>query len=351
MFDTAKPYYFMTDLVSNRLQDEQALSLQGTKIYDKKKFYLKHPFGLNNIAVYFNLKKREFHFEASLPKLLQGHNVGGSNRLEFMCLHAARLIYLQLGLRFTNGECNEIKRHRIRLGRVDGTIYWLLASALMIPDIQEAILEQLRAEGFKWSAYGKFEIETIYNQQNSGRVSDKFYNKYLELQVHKIPVRVTERDWILKFARSVLRYEVTWRGKELARLKIDGVNMDLNYADSWDLQILKQLMNERLKKFNFQGIIKDRMADKKLDNLNSSCKMYYELWAQGCDLHQHRANRTLTRARDYLLEHHHVDIFRSPGMGCDIQLNELLTIKKARAGVPKYLTTRGAAFGFKQATA
>lgn len=346
MFDTAKPKYFMTDIVLDRLQDEQELSRLGTKKYNNR-FYLKHPFGLKNIAVYFNLEKREFHFEASLPKLLQGYNVTGSNRLENMCLHAAKLIYKQLGLCFSKRECREIKQHRIKLGRVDTTIYWLLASELMISEMQEAILEQLRAEGFKWSAFGKFEIETVYNQKNSTRVSDKFYNKYAELLVNKIPHGVAERDWIIEYARRVLRYEVTWRGKELSRLEVNGVKMELQYADSWNLQILKHLMNERLAQFNFQGVIRDRLATSQLGNLNSSSKTYYDLWEQGSNLRKHRDYRPLANARDYLLEHHHVDIFRSAGVGCEIPLSEILTIDNARVGVPKYLIRKGAAFGFR----
>ena len=347
MFDTVKPYYYMTDLVFNRLQDEQALSRHGTKIYGNC-FYLVHPFGLKNPAVYFNLEKRSFHLEASLPKLLQGYNVGGCNRLEYMCLHVAKLIYQQLGLCFTSGECREIRRHRIRLGRVDGTIYWLLESALMIPEILEAIWEQLRAEGLNWSVFGKIDFETVYSQQHSTRVTDKFYNKHAELLINKIHDRVAEREWIVEFARSVIRYEVTWRGKELKRLKINGISMELNYADSWNLKILKYWLSKRLGKFNCQGVIKDRMAVKKLDNLNSSCKMYYELWQQGADLVRHRDNRPLANARDHLLEHHQVDIFRSSGMGCDIPLNELLTIENARFSVPKYLIRKDAAFGFKR---
>jgi len=350
VFDTAKPYYYMTDLVFNRLQDEEALSRDGIKIYGNR-FYLRHPFGLDNPAVFFDLEKREFHIEASLPKLLQGYNVGGSNRLEYMCLQVAKLIYKQLGLCFSRRECREIKHHRIRLGRLDGTIYWLLASEQQIPEIQEAIWEQLRAEGFNWSAYGKFNFETVYNQQHSTRVSDKFYNKYAELLIHKIPACVAEREWILEFARRILRFEVTWRGKELKRLEINGINRELNYADSWSRQILKTKINERLEQFNFQGALEERMATTQINNLNQCCKTFYELWSQGNNLSKHRDYRPLANARDHLLEHHQVDIFRRTGVGCDIPLNEILTIENARVAVPKYLSRRGAAFGFKRPAA
>lgn len=350
MFDTAKPYFYMTDLVFDRLHDENALKKHGTKLYGNK-FYLKHPFGLENPAVYFNVEKREYHLETSLPKLLQGYNLCGSNRLEYMCLHVAKLIYRQLGLCFTTRECKKVREHRIRLGRLDGTIYWLLASAQQIPEIQEALWEQLRAEGCKWSAWGTFDFETLYNQQGSKRVTDKFYYKYAELLVHKIPDCVSERDWILEFALRVLRFEVTWRDKELERLEVNGVTMELNYADQWDLEILKHLMRKRLERFKFQGVIKDRLATRRLDNLNSCYKAFYDLWEQGANLRKHRSYRTVKRARKHLLEHHHVDIFRTSGVGCDIPLKDILTVENACFTAPKYLTRRGAVFGFVNSSA
>lgn len=338
MFDNAKPYYHMTDMVLNRLQDKKALKSHGTKIYGNK-FYLKHPFGQANPAVYFDFEEREFQLEASLPKLLQGHNVVGSNRLEYMCLNVAKLIYQQLGLRFTNRECREVREHRIRLGRLDGTCSFRLDSPQQAAEVAEVIWEQFRAEGCNWSAFGQNDFESVYNRQHSTRVTDKFYNKNVELLKNRIPSGVAERDYILEFVRRLLRFEVTWRGKELERL-------ELEYADLWSLPLLKRKVRARLAQFDFQGVLKDMLDTMQLDDLNDGQRMFYELWEQGANLRKHRRYRTLDRARNHLLEHHQVDIYRSAGVGCDIPLREILTVDNAYFTAPKYLTRRGAIFGF-----
>lgn len=342
MFDTTKFYIHMTDLVCNRLQDNKVLKDHGTKIYGNK-FYLKHPFGLKNPSVFIDFENRSLCLETSLPKLLQGHNVFGTNRLEYMCLSATKLIYHQLGLEFNRQERRKVQDERFRLGRVDGTCSFRMATPQQVAEALEAIFEQYRAEGLKWSGFGKFGVETVYNQQHSKRVADKFYNKYVELK-NKIPLNVAECDYILKFVRTLLRFEVSWRGKELSRIGYD-------YADQWSLELLKQMIYERLERFNFQGVIKDRLVGVQLDGLNDSLRMYYDLWEQGANLLQHRNNRTLGRARDQFLEQHQVDIYRPAAVGCDIPLNQLLSMENAYFTAPKYLTRRGALFGFSNTLA
>ncbi len=338
MFDTAKFYSHMTNLVYERLLDKSTLNKIGTKLYGDT-FYLKHPFGLDNPQVFIDWEERTLCLEASLPKLFQGHNVFGTNRLEFLCLATIELIYKQLGLTFTSHERRAVREHRFRLGRLDTTCSFLLDSSHQVAEALEAIMQQLRAEGRDWSAYGTHEIETVYNQQNSTRVADKFYNKHVELLRKKLHVGVAERDWILSFVRKLLRFEVTWRGRELKEL-------ELEYADLWSPQLLKQLMQQRLEKFNFQGVIKDELyINFRSDAPKASPNLFYDLWTQGARLGSHFRNRTLDRARDHLLKHRKIDIYRPAKTGCDIPLKKILTADNAYFTAPKYLTRRGAIFG------
>lgn len=338
MFDSVKFNIHMTDMVCEKLQDESSLATSGTKIYGNK-FYLRHPFKLHNPDVFINFDKRTLCIESSLPKLLQGHNVVGSNRLEYLCMEVTRLIYQQLGLSFNRQERRKVRDQRFLLGRVDGTCGFRLSAPQQVADAIKIICEQLRAEGHDWSAYGRFDIETVYNQQHSTRVTDKFYNKVVELRKNKLPVSVVECDYILEFARTLLRFEVTWRGKELKRL-------GRNYADQWSLPLLKEMMQERLEKFNFQGVLKGELGQEQISGIRSHYSMYYLLWSQGANLRQHCQNRTVDRARNHLLENHQVDIYRPSKNGADIPLREILAIDNAYFGVPKYLTKRGAIFGF-----
>lgn len=338
MIDTVKFYFCMTDRMFKRLRCDTALKQKGTVLYGNK-FYLPHPFKGKNPAVYFDFDKRQFHMETSLPKLLQGHNVFGSNRLQFLCLQAIALIYQHLDLRYTVAERSQIKEQRIRLGRADTTCSYYLDSPELVAVVLEAICAQLRAENSSWSAHGSADFETVYNQQHSTRVTDKFYNKGRELNVRKLPSNIAARDRILKYAFRLLRYEVTWRAKELKSL-------GLEYADQWNPDLVRDMLKKRLAKFRFQGMIRDCLEAEQIDDLNDSCHMFYRLWSNGVNLKDYRKNRTLQRARERLLDEHEVDIFHPSMTGSTIPLDSLLKPENAYFTAPKSLTRRGAIFGF-----
>lgn len=160
MIDTCKFYVPMTDEVRRALLVAQDADHPIVKIYSNR-FFVKHPFRRKNIKVYFSLERGEFWLEESLPKILQGHNVFGSNRLEIMCFNVIQLIYSELGVKFNLNEQQMIREEGIRLGRVDITCSYWLESPEMVSQVLEYILEQFRAEGKEWSAFGSASIETV----------------------------------------------------------------------------------------------------------------------------------------------------------------------------------------------
>lgn len=338
MIDTVKFYFYMTDRMFKKLKCDTALKQQGVVLYGNK-FYLPHPFKYQNPAVYFDPDKRQLQMETSLPKLFQGHNVFGSNRLQFLCLQAIALIYRHLGLRFTMAERRQIKEQRIRLGRADATCSYYLDSPELVAIALEAVWAQLRAENCSWSAHGSADFETVYNQQHSTRVTDKFYNKGRELNVRKLPSSIAERDRILKYAIRLLRYEVTWRAKELKSL-------GLKFADQWSPEFVREMLKERLAKFRFRGMIQNCLNSGQINDLNDSCHMFYKFWSNGINLKPYRKNRTLQRAREKILSEHEVDIFHPSMTGSTIPLDILLKPENAYFTAPKSLTGRGAIFGY-----
>jgi len=338
MIDTAKVYIHITDKMYERLHDSEELEAKGIKIYGNKCF-LKHPHGMRNPAVNIQMANRLFCIESSLPKLLQGHNVFGTNRLHFMCLAVTKLIYQHLGLEFTPSERASVKKRRFRLGRLDITCSFRLASQNEVAAALEAVYEQLRAEGWGWAAYGVDDFESVNKQPASARIIDKFYNKYVELQTHEIPVGVAGRERVLELAQRLLRFEVVLRGKELKRLGLD-------YADKWSPALVQQFMMQRLGKLNLQGTIKRSVAAAELDGLNRCTNMFHGLWSQGSNLRPFRRYAPLLRARQILLKHG-VDIFRRAGSGCEIALDELLTQDNAYFRAPKSMTRRGLIFGIR----
>ena len=340
MIDTTKFYAYITNMVLDRLQDKNTLKRKGVKLYGNG-FYLMHPFKYDNPKVYFNLDKREISIETSVPKLLQGHNVFGSNKVEYLCLAVLNLIYQRLGLRFDSRERRLVKNKRIRLGRVDITCSFRLASLEDVVAVVEACSEHLRAEGCQWASEGQNDFESTYHQKHSKRVAEKFYAKYIELLVkrHKIPDSVAERDLIMQYARTLLRFEVMWRAPELHRL-------DLEYADDWTPALVREKLMARLDRLNLKGAIKQTIASKLLDGLNPGAQACYDFWTQGCNLRRSRQYPPVSRARELLLEHN-VDIFRRPDACSDIALNELLIAQNAYFLAPKRLTRQGLICGVR----
>lgn len=330
MLDTAKPYFYLTDTVLDRLADLRALNSIGVKIYGNV-FYLKHPYGYENPAVSFNFDKRELCIEASLPKLLQGHNAFGTNNLQSLCLEVAKLIYRQLGLTFTLRERQAIEDHRIRLGRLDTTCSFILPSEVAVSAVLEECWKQFRAEGHSWSSDGSDGFESLYNQKHSERVSDKLYAKYAELLVkrHSIKVSVIGRDRIMELVKRVLRYEVTWRQKELVR--IDG-----NYADQWDRNRVIEVLTKRLKELGFSGTFQGRELHRQPEGvkLNIRDRTFFELWKQGFDLRAGRQYGPLRKARLGMREFG-IDLFRHSGSAFDVDLSKLFVIENARFGIPR----------------
>lgn len=339
MFDTVKPYYYISDMVCDRLSDDKALKRNDVKIYGNL-FYLKHPFGYKNPEVYFNLESRKIWIESSFPKLLQGHNVFGSNRLEYLCIKVLELIFDQLGLKFSAHERHLVLNKRIDLGRVDTACSFRLSSPNDVTPVTEAFWEQLRAEGRDWATEGTDYFETVYHRKHSTRVAEKFYAKYCELQVRRrrIPEIVKMRDEIMEYARNLIRFEVTWRAPELRRI-------GLQYADNWTPEIVRKKIMDRLNQFNLQGQITQRLAPRHLDKLNKPAQTFYDLWTRGSNLSPYREYAPLKRVRRHLLKHHDVDIFRHPEAASSIALNEVLTEDNAYFVGPKALARRGLIVG------
>ena len=338
MIDTCKFYAPLTNRFQRALSIAQNAEHPNVKIYGNR-FYVKHPHGLPNIEVNFNLDRRKFWLETSLPKVLQGHNVFGSNNLEMLCLAVIKLVYAQLGVKFSEDEELEIRKKKIRLGRLDITCSFRLESSEMVAQVLEYLYEQFRAEGKAWSAYGTADVESVYNQLRSTRVTDKYYNKGQELALkgHCIPATVPQRQRILDMAKYLLRYEVTYRGKELASL-------GLVFADCWDRARVISELSARIEKFNLQGVIRPILGTDELPGLNDSCHTFYRLWADGANLAQHRKYRTLDRARNTLLQDHQVDIYRRAKTGCPVPLKGILDPARAYFAAPKPLIRSGAIF-------
>ena len=337
MIDSINIKWTMTTKFMKRLKSPGTLARLGKNIYRGDYFYLKHPYGYTNIQVKFDLDTRDVSMEMSVPKLLQGHNVFGSNNVEELALAAIGIVYGQLGLEYTDDEQDIIQNARICMGRIDITCSFRLKSQPVVQDALVFIFQHVQAEGLSWSGYGSDGVETIYNGQRSTRVSDKFYNKYVELEKNKIPNGLPERERILKYAEGLLRFEVTLRAKELKRLGLD-------YADQWSQERVKNILMTRIAKFKLHGALTEQLEQPIIEGLSKTQRVFYALRQQGVDLAKVPSYAPLIRARNAIIADHGHDIFLPLGVGSELSLDTLLTAKNAYFCAPKGLVMRGAIF-------
>ena len=345
MIDTIRMKFFMTAQMRNRLKEASTLDALGITIYSQKTFFIKPARGGKPIRIYFDMAKKTLGFECSLPKLLQGHNVCGSNKLESLCLAAIGLIYERLGLDFDDDEATIIQRKRIKLSRVDLACSFPFNSMHEAQQAASVIAAHLMVSGESWAIEGKGGIETAYARKNSRRVTDKFYLKGKEVEKHKLPPELQARDEICALAHRLLRFEVTYRAMELRRIGKE-FERDLQYADGWSIKTVKQLLRKRIEAFGFTGTIRERLESEKLTGLGRSAKTFYDLYEQGADLSRKRSYAPLRKAREEILAHG-VDIFRARDSERQLDLAVLLGSDRMKFGAPRSLTSSGAIISFK----
>jgi II/X family phage/plasmid replication protein len=303
--------------------------------------YVSHPFRKENIKISITRDRQNLMLCESLPKMLQGHNVFGSNDLHGLCLATTALIYVALEIPFSADEQGQIDQYSggkgFVLNRVDPAGSFRAKSQVMVSEGLNEIAEHFKALGRAWSAYGYNDVtETVYAQQRSRRVTAKFYNKYRELLVNQISIDVPLRDRLINFARQVVRFEMTYRQQELKRL-------GLSHSKDWNRDVVINLLMDRIEGFGFSADLKKRLDMEVVNGLNPACKFFYRLWHDGADLRSGRSYLPLARARR-VLQQHGVDIFRAPKTSTKIAISELLSAENACFGSPKVLLEGGAIF-------
>jgi len=330
----------VTKAMDNKLNVLRHSHQRGASVHGNK-LYVRHPYANRNLKIWIDDKHDQLVVNESLPKVLQGHNVVGSNRLHDLCLAVTVLIYDRVGLEFSREEEQIIDRRNdglgFRLGKLDCTISWLLASQEQVCDCMAAIFDHVRAVGRDWSAYGRDNIvETVYHRQHSTRVPEKFYNKYRDLLAHPIPDSVPHKADILKLAEGLFRAEFRWFGKEL-------VDRGLQFTKVWTSGKVREEIECRVGAFDFPGVLKTHLEPTELDGLNLCSSTFYRIWRKGVDLKPYRKYTPLQRARTAIRQHQ-VDIWRQPRTGSEVSIKDALTACHAIFSYPPSMRRIGAVF-------
>lgn len=276
--------------------------------------------------------KHRIKVQASLPKLLQGHNVFGSNKMFDLCLAVTELVYEGLELEMTDRERDLLIRRGFRVGRADLTVSFPVGSEANVIAVLYEIRNQLLAKGQKISSYeNAMSLETVYVDPRSSWISIKFYNKYLELLNNSpLPFDLSMRDRLLDAAKSLVRMEITMRW---AALKYYG----LDWADAWSTKLVREIVCKHLTEFNFTGIVKGSVDLPDLNDLKPDLRTTYGLWASGADVRRHYHPATFKRRQHDLLALLDVDIGRRPRSSPPMSLRTVLSPTKMRFNYPRWL--------------
>jgi II/X family phage/plasmid replication protein len=284
----------------------------------------------------------EIDVELSLPKWVQGHNLFGINQISRLCAEVAAEVCKALGITLTTADLERLNRHNYHVSRVDTTGSFDVGSQANVMAVMAEIRLQLLAQGNKIVVHEGpcGGIETIYVGKSKRGATMKFYNKYLELQAHPLPLDLPNRAQILAKAKALIRFEIMSRSQPLAE-------KGLKRSDDWSINQVRKLLLDRFSQFKFTGKIKARLDAEEIEGLKPRLKMIYGLWRDGADMQKHVAPHSYRRYRKELLLFS-IDIGRSPASGgATLCLEDLLAPERMIITWPKHLGRIGAIYGAK----
>lgn len=226
-------------------------------------------------------------------KFLQGHNLFGSDDLPGLSLAFIHAVLARIGYRLTEDECRVLAEGWIWLTRVDCTQSWDVGS---LPRALNVVRALASSGYFTHRGRGSMTQEgTVYWRQKSRRLASKAYAKGHELQAHKLPLDLANRDQLEEFAQGLVRFEFTLRGMWLKRKK------------------LHVLQNWRKLGVTPAGLHSELMADlsvtdvdipgDEVESLPASLRVIYAAWKAGTDLRRTLPRSTFYKRRRQLLAH------------------------------------------------
>ena len=290
--------------------------------------------------------------ETSVARLLQGHNVFGTNKMQLLCYQAARRVHKVLGLEKTASKVKMLKDHDYDIFRADVTGWFDAGSQANVVSVMAELERQLPAQGIKISAYkDSRSTETIYIRQHSRHATLKFYNKYLELEHSGLPDWLSDKEKkaILEAATPLVRVELTLRLPALNARKVESLTEDLTLRKSsgWSVKIARQLLEKALARYTFNGHIRTRLDLKEIKGMKPGDKMYYLQHQRGINLVEVMTKRNFTNLRTRLIERHQIDIGQpvSDTPAPDLSLDKLLNPDKLMMNWPKKLRKLGLVAG------
>lgn len=242
---------------------------------------------------------RRFPYDNSLEisgnpaKFLQGHNLFGTDDLPGLSRAFVLAVVARLGHRLSPAELQSINAGQVTLTRIDCTQSWDFDS---LPRALN-VIRSLASQGyFAYRGRGSMTREgTVYWNQRSRRLAGKAYAKGHELQAHKLPLDLAERDRLTDFAQGLVRFEFTLRSMYLKR---KGLHLLQNWGnvgatpESTHAELMSDL-----------SVTASEIPGDDLEQLPNRLRAVYQLWKEGKDVRRFYSRATFYRHRKALLAH------------------------------------------------
>lgn len=290
--------------------------------------------------------------ETSVARLLQGHNVCGTNKMQRLCYQAARRVHKLLDLEKTASKVKMLKDHDYDIFRADVTGWFNAGSQANVVSVMAELDLQLTAQGVDLVVHkNRNGIGTIYIGKHSRHATLKFYNKYLELKHSGLPDWLSDKEKkaILEAAKPLVRVELTLRLPALNTRKVESLTEDLTLRKSsdWSVKIARQLLDKAMARYTFHGHIRAQLDPEEIEGMTELEKMYYSLHQRGINLAQVMEKRSFKKWRTRLLRLYRIDIGRpvSDTPAPDLSLAELLAPSKLMMNWPTKLRKLGLVAG------
>lgn len=233
-------------------------------------------------------------FSGNPSKFFQGHNLFGSDDLRAVSYGFVLGILEKMDIPRTDLIKRYMRQGLYAIKRVDCTLNFQMKSREHVRSWIRSAAKFASAKHQKTSSYSE---KTLYFGQNSRRITLKIYCKGDEIKVHKLSDSIPQPiiESLKSYADSILRCEVTLRGRELQK-------RNLEYGIYWtDKHLPYKIVMERLKAIQLpENVFLDNFV---IEGLKPRQQLAYNSWASGKDLRAIFSKPTFYRYRSELIPH------------------------------------------------
>jgi len=336
MIDTMK---FKAEL-TKVLLEAILVEIAGSKDTSYRSFWKRVRTTYGCFKIKINIAEKTVETELSAMKYLRGHNLVGTNNVEPLLIGIMELIYGRFAVPFTAKDIAFYADHDFAMFRGDFNGSLRVGSQADVVNTMQLIRDHLIAHGYDIVVHeGLAGIETIYVGKESSRSTVKIYNKYLEMlaKSSEATKALPYYSELLKYARGLVRFEVTLRSSALKDEK-----MKMNGSKSWNPSRICEIINQSLVDLGFSGQLLSELPDDVAASLSVDKRRKYKMWLDGVPITKYYSPETFDRDRKCFLDLG-LDITRTRAQTQDaVLLSSRVSVDKLKTTYPSRFVELGA---------